>query len=391
MELKELNIPRCKNFSGYKPCISYKNCLENGCQADIPENHNGVKILIISLEALGAVLGNTAILPAIKRKFPESTIYWLTMENAQKLLHNNKFIDRVFVWNDEQRMILRNIEFDYVMNSDKSDYACAFTNELRAKTKLGFLLNEDGKIIPANKGALYSYLLGNDDQLKFRENKRTGLDILHEAFELEYKMDEYSFAFDETEKTFIDNYKNEIKYNPAKTYIGFNTGCSDLYPNKKMTINQHIQLINELGGDNDKVIVLLGGREDSERNLQIINSVNKNIKHKIISTPTTLGLRRGVCFMDICDLVISGDSLGMHMAIALKKYIIVWFGLSCAAEIELYGRGEKLIPEGLECSPCWKKVCPFNLECIDMIDLNKIIALTKNFKKSEFEKINIDS
>ena len=95
--------------------------------------------------------------------------------------------------------------------------------------------------------------------------------------------------------------------------------------------------------------------------------------------------------MDICDLVISGDSLGMHMAIALKKYIIVWFGLSCAAEIELYGRGEKLIPEGLECSPCWKKVCPFNLECIDMIDLNKIIALTRNFKKPEFEKINIDS
>jgi len=391
MELKELNIPRCKKFSGYKPCISYKNCLENGCQADIPENHTGVKILIISLEALGAVLCNTAILPAIKRKFPESTIYWLTMENAQKLLYNNKFIDRVFVWNDEQRMILRNIEFDYVMNSDKSDYACAFTNELNAKTKLGFLLNEDGKIIPANKGALYSYLLGNDDKHKFRENKRTALDIIHEAFELENKMDEYSFAFDEAEKTFIDNYKNEIKYNPAKTYVGFNTGCSDLFPNKKMTINQHIQLINELGRDNDKVIVLLGGREDSERNLQIINSVNKNIKHKIISTPTTLGLRKGVCFMDICDLIITGDSLGMHMAIALKKYIIVWFGLSCAVEIELYERGEKLIPDGLECSPCWKKVCPFNLECIDMIDLNKIIALTRNFKKPEYEKINIDS
>jgi heptosyltransferase-2 len=391
MELKELNIPRCKKFSGYKPCISYKNCLENGCQADIPENHTGVKILIISLEALGAVLGNTAILPAIKRKFPESTIYWLTMENAQKLLHNNKFIDRVFVWNDENRMILRNVEFDYVMNSDKSDYACAFTNELKAKTKLGFVLDNDGKIIPANKGALYGYLLGNDDQLKFRENKRSGLDIIHEAFELEYNMDEYSFAFDEEEQTFIDNYKKEIKYNTKKTYVGFNTGCSNLFPNKKMTIKQHVQLINELGKDKDKMIVLLGGREDTERNLQILDSVSKNLKHKIISTPTTLGLRRGVCFMDICDLVISGDSLGMHMAIALKKYIIVWFGLSCAAEIELYGRGEKLIPEGLECSPCWKKVCPFNLECIDMIDLNKIIALTRNFKKPEYEKINIDS
>ena len=381
MELKDLNIPRCKKFSGYKPCISYKNCLENGCQADIPENHTGIKILLISLEALGAVLANTAILPAIKRKFPESTVYWLTMENAQKILHNNKFIDRVFIWNDEERMILRNIEFDYVMNSDKSDYACSFTNELKAKIKLGFLLNDDSKIIPANKGAFYSYVLGNDDQLKFRENKRSGLDILHEAFDLEYKMDEYSFALNEEEQTFTDNYKKEIKYNPKKIYVGFNTGCSTLFPNKKMTIKQHVHLINELGKDNDKMIMLLGGHEDTERNLQIANSIKKNLKNKVILTPTTLGLRRGFCFMDICDLVISGDSFGMHMAIALRKYVITWFGLSCAAEIELYGRGEKLIPEGLECSPCWKKVCPYKLECIDMIDLNRIIALTRNYKR----------
>ena len=382
MEIKDLDIPRCKKFSGYKPCFSYKNCLENGCQADVPENHIGIKILFISLEALGAVLDNTAVLPAIKRKFPESTIYWLTMENSVKILNNNSLIDRVFIWNDEERMILRNTEFDYVMNSDKSDYACAFTNELKVKTKLGYLLNDDGKIIPANKGALYSYMLGNDDRLKFRENKRSGLDIIHEAFELEYNMDEYSFAFDEEEQTFIDNYKKEIKYNTKKTYVGFNTGCSNLFPNKKMTIKQHVQLINELGKDKDKMIVLLGGREDTERNLQILDSVSKNLKHKIISTPTTLGLRRGACFMDICDLVISGDSFGMHMAIALRKYVIAWFGLSCAAEIELYGRGEKLIPEGLECSPCWKKVCPYNLECIDLIDLSRIITLTRNYKKS---------
>jgi heptosyltransferase-2 len=149
-----------------------------------------------------------------------------------------------------------------------------------------------------------------------------------------------------------------------------------------MTIKQHVQLINELGRDSDKVIVLLGGREDTERNLKIADSVKKNLKNKVILTPTTLGLRRGFCFMDICDLVISGDSFGMHMAIALRKYVIAWFGLSCAAEIELYGRGEKLIPDGLECSPCWKKVCPYKLECIDMIDLNRIIAITRNYKKS---------
>jgi heptosyltransferase-2 len=150
-----------------------------------------------------------------------------------------------------------------------------------------------------------------------------------------------------------------------------------------MTIEQHVKLINDLAQDEDKVIVLLGGREDTERNAQILESIDKKLRHKIISTPTTLGLRRGACFMSICDIVISGDSFGMHMAIALRKYVIAWFGLSCAAEIELYNRGEKLLPEGLECSPCWKKVCPYNLECIQMIDLGRITELVRRFARGK--------
>jgi heptosyltransferase-2 len=94
-----------------------------------------------------------------------------------------------------------------------------------------------------------------------------------------------------------------------------------------------------------------------------------------------MGIGKGACFMEIADIIVSGDSFGMHLAVALKKFIIVWFGLSCWSEIELYGRGIKLIPEGLECAPCWKRLCPYNLECIKMIDLNKIINAIKDYKK----------
>ena len=379
MKFSSLIIPRCKNFSGYKPCFSHAKCLELGCQHDTPEHRLGTKILIISLDALGAVLANTSILPAIKRKFPVSTIYWMTMGNAEKILFNNPLIDRVFIWNDEHRMILRNITFDYLMNADKSDYACAFANEIKAKNKLGFLLNDDGKIVPANDGAVYNYRMGNDDDLKFRTNIRTGVDILHETFELEYKRDEYTFSFTDDERRFIEEYKSSIQYDPTKKYIGFNTGCSTLFPNKKMTIEQHVQLINTLANDDRLRIVLLGGKEDTERNRTIVESLRPEIRKKIISTPTTEGMRKGACFIDICDTVVTGDSFGMHLAIALKKYVIAWFGLSCWTEIELYDRGEKLIPHGLECAPCWKKVCPYHLECIDMIDLDKIVSLVQQY------------
>ncbi len=386
MEFENLKIPKCKNFSGYKPCFSYENCLENGCLHENDQTKIGIKILIISLDALGNVLANTPILYAIKRKFPVSTIYWITMPAAEKILQNNPFIDKVFGWTDEHRMILRQIEFDYLMNADKSDYACAFANEVKAKNKLGFLLNEDGKIIPANKSAMYRYVMGNNDQLKFRENTRTGVDIIHEVFELEYKRDPYVFNFSSDEKNFIEEYKKEVNYNPEKTYVGFNTGCSNLFPNKKMTVEQHIKLISGMLKDDNLQVILLGGKEDTERNNIIFESFNATDRKKIINTPTTLGLRKGACFIDLADVVITGDSFGMHLSIALNKYVIAWFGLSCAAEIELYDNGEKIIPAGLECSPCWKKVCPYNLECIQMIDTDKILKLTKKYSLKKVEK-----
>lgn len=136
-----------------------------------------------------------------------------------------------------------------------------------------------------------------------------------------------------------------------------------------MTVEQHQYLIEKLLEKKKYKIVLLGGPEDTERN-EIIYS---KFKGQIVNTPTNLGVRRGACFEDLADLIITGDSFGMHLGIALKKYIIVWFGVSCRNEIELYGRGVKLFDENLECSPCWKKECPYNLECIENIDLDRII------------------
>jgi heptosyltransferase-2 len=285
----------------------------------------------------------------------------------------------VFAWDDESRMILKNIKFDYVFNADKSVYACAFANEIIGKHKLGFLLNDDGKIIPANDGAIYSYRLGIDDELKFRKNQMTGVEIIHEVFELDYQKDEYEFNFNDDEQNFILSYKSQINYDKKLYYVGFNTGCSLLFPNKKMTIEQHINVIQGLLKKENIRIVLLGGKEDTERNNSIFSAFNEAEKIRIINTRTTEGVRKGACYMSIPDIVITGDSFGLHLAIALKRYIIVWFGLSCWAEIELYGRGEKLIPEGLDCAPCWKRECPYNLECISMIDLKKIQDIIFNF------------
>lgn len=365
-------IPSCKRFSGYKPCFPDHNCWLNGCKDNIPI---GTKILIVNLDAMGDVLMTTAQLPAIKRKFPDSTIYWITLKNAEPLLFNNSYIDHTYPFTFESILILQQMEFDYVLNVDKSQRSCALVNSLNAKNKLGFGLNNDGVIIPLNEGAYYNYLLGMDDQLKFKINQKTGQEYLAETFELDYQNDEYVFNFTDDELSFIKEYKNKIELSDNDFVVGFNTGCSELYPNKKMTIEQHIYLIEKLLKYPELKIILLGGPEDTQRNEIIASHFlkdNISLSKRLINTPTNEGVRKGACYESLADIIITGDSFGMHLAIALKKYVIVWFGVSCWTEINLYNRGIKLYPEDLFCSPCWKKVCPYNLECIQMIDLDLI-------------------
>jgi len=370
LEAKE--VPSCKRFTGYKPCYPDHNCWEDGCKNNLPI---GKKILIINFDAMGDVLMTTAQLPSIKRKFPDSTIYWITLKIAAPLLSGNEFIDKVYTYDAESISVLNEMEFNYVINVDKSQRSCALLNSVKAEHKLGFGLNHDGKIIPVNQGAWYNYNLGMDDHFKFKVNKRTGQDYLAETFEVDYRRDEYVFRLTQEEQIFISDYKKRMGIQDNDFVIGFNTGCSELFPNKKMTIEQHIYLIKKLIEKNLGRVILLGGPEDTDRN----NIICSHFEGKIINTPTTMGVRKGACFEELANVIVTGDSFGMHLGIALKKFIIVWFGVSCWNEIDLYDRGIKLYQEDLFCSPCWKKVCPYNLECIQMIDLDRIILEIENY------------
>ena len=366
---------RCKHFTGYKPCFPGTRCLEKCADFD----PIGTKILLINLDAMGNVVATTSILAAIKRKYPESTITWITEKRTASLLERNPLVDRILTWEPENWLILQQMTFDVVMNVDKSRRSGSLAMSVRAKTKLGFGMNADGQIVPLTKDAYANYRMGLDDDLKFHKNRKSVSELQCEQFRLRYKRDEYILPLTEEEEAFCRQYAAERGLaGPGDVIVGFNTGCSELYPNKKMTIEQHVALIRRLAAIRGLKLVLVGGPEDTIRNAEI----SRQSGGAVLNTPTTEGLRRGLCYENLCDVVITGDSFGMHAAIGLRKHVIVWFGVSCPAEIDLFGRGVKLVPEGLECSPCWKRACPYNLECIQMIDLDRIVREVELFAET---------
>jgi len=363
-------VPDCRNFTGYRPCRPATRCYEK-CVDPAPF---GTRILIINLDAMGNVLVTTSILAPLKRRYPVSHISWITLPNAAPLLDHVPGIDRVYHWDAESWLILQQLRFDLVLNVDKSRRSGALAGALTADEKRGFGINQNGAIIPLNPEAEENYLMGLDDEWKFRRNMKTVPQLLCEQFRLEYRRDPYGVTLSPEEQAYCDAYAREHGLRAAggnrgsQLVVGFNTGCSELYPNKKLTVDQHVALIERLSAMEGVKLLLLGGPEDTLRNAEIARRSGS----RVLNTPTTEGVRRGLCYVNLCDVVVSGDSFGMHAAIGLGKYVIVWFGVSCWTEIDLFDRGIKLIPEGLACSPCWKRECPFNVECRSMVDLGRI-------------------
>ena len=221
-----------------------------------------------------------------------------------------------------------------------------------------------------NTGDEYNFLLGTHDDLKFRENKRTAQDILAETWEMPYSREEYILQLGEDELAQCKRWRSELGLDKARLVVGLNTGCSNAFPNKKLLVEQQAKLARRIDSELPGTkAILLGGREDTERNAKIFELA----RGAAIQTPTTLGLRTGILLENLADVVISGDSLGMHLAIGLRKFVIAWFGLSCAAEVDLYDRGVKLVRD-LACAPCWKKACdmPHGPICVTDFDTNTI-------------------
>lgn len=359
----------CRFFNGYKPCGKSDICSSACPQRDSPQ----VSVLIIHLGALGAVLRATSLLPAVKRKYPSSRITWVTDAPAHQLLAHNPYLDRILTSKEEDLLALSNLEFDVAYVVDKSLKASGILKRTHTDLLFGFRVDpRSGSIIPANSEAEELWQLGLDNQRKFFVNKKPETQLMCEALALDYQRDSYVLNLTEEEKRQVNKKRKAWSQNDQAPVIGINTGCSHVIPFKKLTVDTHIELIQKLQWNTRANIVLLGGPEDTERNQEIGKAT------KVIVSPTSLGLREGLTSVGAVDLVITGDSLGMHMAIALKKYTIAWFGPTCSHEIDLYDQGESILSSAA-CSPCWKRNCNKDIMCYDLVDIDKIVETTLQF------------
>ncbi len=362
-------ITGCRFFNGYKPCGKNEIC-DSLCPSMSVAKE---RILIVHLEALGAVVRSTSLLTSIKRKYPDSHVTWVTQKPSDQLLKGNPLIDRVLTTDRDDLLALGALQFDVALCVDKSLKAAGVLASTKFEKLYGFKVDAKlGAILPATDAAVELWELGLSDYKKFFVNKKPETQLSREALELpasvgsdEISSDEYFVPLNAAEFSLAAERRHQWA-GANEWVVGLNTGCSDVIQYKKLSIETHRELVLRLQAVAGVRVVLLGGPEDELRNQRIAHGLD------VVQSPTQSGLRDGLVSVQACDIVITGDSLGMHMAIALKKWVVAWFGPTCAHEIELFGRGVKVMSQAA-CSPCWKRQCNKDVMCYDLVSVPELL------------------
>ncbi len=97
--------------------------------------------------------------------------------------------------------------------------------------------------------------------------------------------------------------------------------------------------------------ILLGGEQEHEQNT-IISRESGALYYGYFDLNTFISL------VNQCDLVVTAVTMGLHIAIGLRKKVVLMNNIFNKHEFELYGRGEIVEPDK-ECK------CFFSPKCIN--------------------------
>jgi ADP-heptose:LPS heptosyltransferase len=358
----------CRYFLGYKPCIFKREC--DGCPEYSPY---GKRILIIKLAAMGDVLRTTPLLRGLRKAYPDCHITWLTEPDVMPMLQGIAEINRLLAYSPDSILQMETESFAEVYCFDKEPRATALAMKVNAKRKVGFGMSPFGNVMPLNKESEYAFELGINDPLKFRLNKKTYPELIFECAGLPYaEPQEYVFPDLSAEIEEARSDLQSLGVRPGSLKIGLNTGAGEIFAAKKWTEGGYAELANRLIEDFGATILLLGGPCEVERNARIAEQA----RFPLVNTGNDNSIRNFCGIVGNCEIIVTGDTLAMHLAIGLKVPVLLLMGPTCHQELELYGRGAKVISD-FECSPCYLSVCSEEVSCMQAIrpeDVYKVAA-----------------
>lgn len=314
------------------------------------------EILILKTAALGDVLRTTSILPGLAARAPHARVVWVTAPSARPLVERHRLVSEVIDFESRavgsaDRLLekLAPRRFEWVISLDDEEPLCRIASGVSAARLSGAFLAPSGQRTYSDDvepwfgmGLLAKAGKAEADRRKI-ENTRTHPEIL--ATMLGLAPGKPELPLDPAEARWAAEFAARVELHGFGPVIGLNTGAGSRWKTKELRIEELEAVVVALSERFARRItfVLLGGRDEASRNAEIARRLASLAPApRVIDAGSDNSLSRFAAIVARLDFLLTSDSLAMHVAIARDVPLVVFFAPTSAAEIELYGLGEKV-------------------------------------------------
>lgn len=282
--------------------------------------------------SLGDVVRTTPLLGALREMYPDAHITWLTDENAEPLLLGIPHIDRLLVWDQFVPFQIAYEQFDILINLEKVPGICALADQVHAWQKFGFRFLPHQGTYMMYAGGEEVFGLCNDPHMK-KTNTKPWQQILIEMVGGRWRRQPYLVGCSPPQEAAAD--------------VGLNYLVGSKWPNKAWPMESWQML--------ETVLIRQGYVVSWQQ--------GKNDLHDYMA------------WLGSCRLIITNDSLGLHLAQALQRKVVGLFGPTSEKEVFFYGVGCAVVADNA-CGqrPCLSPKCRMPESCITAIHPEKVAA-----------------
>lgn len=312
------------------------------------------EVLILKTGALGDVVRTTAILPGLHQLHADARVTWVTAPEAVDLVRLHPQVAEVVALDtktpgrlESQSEKLAARRLDWVISLDDEQPLCRLASRLDARRLSGARLDESGErgytadVAPwFDMGLLSVHGRARADELKVR-NRRSHPEILCSMLGL--AMGKPRLDFEARQASFALEFERRSKLRDNGPVVGLNTGVGGRWRSKMLSVERTVEVAERLHAalDGRLSFVLFGGADERERNQHIAGELAGRVR--LIDAGVDNALLEFAALVDRCDLMITSDSLGLHVALARDVRTVAFFAPTSAAEIEMFGLGEKVV------------------------------------------------
>jgi heptosyltransferase-2 len=177
----------------------------------------------------------------------------------------------------------------------------------------------------------------------------------------------------EEDRRWAEDILRNLRLLDGRPLIGMNPGAT--YGLAKCWSPDRFGELGKRLSEKWKASVLLFGREEER---PITKEIIQHLGERGVDLVGKTLLLQLAALLERCRLLVTNDTGTMHVATAVGTPVVAIFGSTDPQTTGPWGDQHAVVKKNVPCSPCFKRVCPIDHRCMELITVDEVEEIVGN-------------